>query len=71
MGVVCSCYGNYISSLMGGKEGERGGEMDEDPPDPVELILEGRGLIRPPNEPSNILCVSVRENLRRHVATLI
>lgn len=52
---MCSCVGvaaegcGYISSCIGGKVGERGGEVEE-----VELVLAGR-LIRPPNEPSNVL----------------
>lgn len=44
---------------MGGKSGDRGGELEE-----VELVLTGR-LIRPPNEPSNVLWVGVAFNVNR------
>ena len=42
--------GCYVSSLIGGKVGEIGGEVEE-----TELVVLLGRLIRPPNEPSNIL----------------
>ena len=47
VGVAEGC--SHISSSIGGKMGERGGEVEE-----VGLVLGGR-LMRPPNEPSSAL----------------
>ena len=41
----------HISSCIGGKDGDTGGEVDD-----PELMLVGR-LIRPPNDPNKILWV--------------